>query len=181
MASFVTISALFTVFMVTSPLLTSAAVVITEREPREYSTMDDSDIRELTKYCADGSNDGVFKMIDSFGMEQVGTVKSYNNWTCLFWSVDRSVDVVERLAQNIADLDTINGREEETALKRAIRFRAYLTIATLIRYGASLEKAKSGNARYVYYQNEYEKSMAEEKTKAAIAFGQKMNALELSR
>jgi len=166
MKSFLTISAFFTIFMVSSPLLTAAGVL------PEYPTLEEygSDWWALARKCG-GRNDvdGVKLLIEKYGAEQVINARAYNiTYNCLQYAARFGrLEMMALLAENGADMDDTAG-DLESPLAFAIRIRKYATITTLIKLGASVEKARESSVTYGL-SSDFEASMEEEQTKAAIA------------
>jgi len=132
------------------------------------------DIEDLLDKCGDYFSteneiiDVLRRKIDQFGAKQV--VNARNDWlgTCLHYAaVYGHPNIITLLIKNKADIDP-KDNEEETPLRLAIRFRAYSAITTLIKLGASLEKAKDSTA---YNQEAFDWSMKQEKTENAIKAG----------
>jgi len=155
--------------------LAPTEMLTTEGPLPTFPTITDSDIKDLMSKCGDyyrGDIDGVKKMMIKFGPKQIGNAKTPggSHWTCLHFAASSGYpNIITLLIENGADLDPkeTNG---ETPLRIAIRFREYSSITTLIKLGADLEKAKVAN----YGQNSFDSIMREEKTKAAIAEGQRL-------
>ena len=118
-----------------------------------------------------GDIEGVRQKINKFGAQQVVTAE-LEGWTCLHmaahWGYPKIIDL---LIENGADLDPENG-PGVTPLREAIKWREYSCITTLIKLGADLEKAKLTN--WNWGRKEFDESMRDEKTKAAIAEGQRL-------
>jgi len=138
-----------------------------------FPPMTNSDIYDLMEKCGTeerGSDiDGVKKKMRKFGPKQVVNAE-YLSWTCLHLAaIYGHPNIITLLIENGADLDpkTMYG---ETPLRRAIIHRKYLSITTLLKFGADLEEAKESNL----YQRDFDESMREAKTKAAIAEGQRL-------
>ena len=111
---------------------------------------------------------GVQRMMDKFGAKEVVNARE-PNWghTCLHGATDPNI--ITLLIQNGAEVDSKDD-EGATPLRWAIKYRSYSSITTLIKLGADLEKAKESN----FWQSDFDSSMREEKTKAAIAEGQRL-------
>ena len=111
---------------------------------------------------------GVQRMMDKFGAKEVVNARE-PNWghTCLHGATDPNI--ITLLIQNGAEVDSKDD-EGATPLRWAIKYRSYSSITTLIKLGADLEKAKESN----FWQSDFDSSMREEKTKDAIAEGQRL-------
>ena len=118
-----------------------------------------------------GDIDGVKKMIHKFGPKQVGNAKygSYSR-TCLHYAASWGhPNIITLLIENGVEIDPKTDYGE-TPLRVAIINRKYSSITTLIKLGADLEKAEVAR----WNQSHFDSSMREEKTKAAIAEGQRL-------
>ena len=136
--------------------------------------LQDLDTKELMEKCGlrgRGDINGIKQKMNEFGPKQVANAK-YNSWswTCLHYAalVGHS-NIITLLIENGADLDP-KDEDGETPLRIAIKNRKYSSITTLIKFGADLEKAKET----IYQQWEFDESMREGKTQAAIAEGQRL-------
>merc|ERR1712168_1657525 len=107
-------------------------------------------------------------MINQFGVQRVRNAKSFSGLTCLHRAaLKQHSSIITLFSENGADLDPKDWAGA-TPLRMAIILREYSSITTLIKLGASLEKANGSDK----FQRFFEASMKEEKTKAAIAKGQ---------
>ena len=119
---------------------------------------------------------GVRRKIAWFGPKQVANARYEGAWgarrTCLhfatYWGFP-CPRIITLLAENGANLDPKDD-QGETPLRSAISLRYYESIKILIKFGASLEKAKVAD----FGQLMFDASMREEQTKAAIAEGQRL-------
>ena len=132
------------------------------------------DIRDLMDKCghygSDGDIDGVQQMIHKFGAEEVVNARYWHQKTCLHYAAEYGLpNIITLLVENGANLDPKDDYGE-TSLRLAIRWREYSSITTLIQLGADLEKAKESN----FDQTEFDHSMSDRRTKAAIVEGQKL-------
>ena len=119
-----------------------------------------------------GDINGVRQMMAKFGAEEVINARylGHFKWTCLHYAASfGNPNIITLLIENGADLDP-KDVDGETPLRVAIISRTYSSITTLIKLGADLEKTKESN----YRQWEFDESMREEKTKDAIAEGQRL-------
>ena len=116
-----------------------------------------------------GDIEGVRQKINEFGAQQVVTAQ-LEGWTCLHMAAHWGYpNIIDLLIENGADLDPENG-PGVTPLREAIKWREYSCITTLIKLGADLEMAKVAN----HGRRRFDSSMRDEKTKAAIAEGQRL-------
>jgi len=141
-----------------------------------FPPMMDSDIDDLIDKCYNGDIDGVKKMIHQFGPNQVVNAK-YRSLTCLHYAAAYGhPNIITLLIENGADIDPKDDWGE-TPLRRAIKWRSYSSITTLIKLGADFEKTKESD----FWQKQFESSMKDEKTKAAIEEGQRLADLEKAK
>ena len=92
--------------------------------------------------------------------------------TCLHFAAlfDHSNILTLLIKTGLAGLD-VKDYYKETPLRMAIRRRKYASITTLVKFGASLAKTKLSN----FKRHAFNKAVEEEKTKAAIAKGQRLS------
>ena len=118
----------------------------------------------------DGHIDSIKQMMDKFGAKAVVNVKIETQWTCLHTAAEYGhPNIITLLIENGADPDP-KDTDKETPLRVAIKYRQYASITTLIKLGASLEKAKESIEDPLSFGS----SMKEKETKAAISKGQKL-------
>ena len=94
--------------------------------------------------------------------------------TCLHYAIlNEHPNIITLLKENGADLDQkdCNG---ETPLRMGIRQGIHSSITTLVKLGASLEKANESSYHQDWFQDLFESSMKDEKTKAPIKEGQRL-------
>ena len=108
-------------------------------------------------------------MIDKFGAQQVKNVKFGSDTRCIHLAAYKGQpSIITFLIEKGVNVD-IKDNKDDTPLRWAILDEKYSAITTLVKAGASLEKAKMGKLS----DYSFNKSMKEDKTKAAIAKGRK--------
>jgi len=124
----------------------------------------------LWRKCREGDAAGIKEMMTKWGPEAIVHAKNYIQATCLHMAAaEGHPEVITLLIQNGANPDP-KDKWGDTPLRRAIRRRKYSSVETLLALGASMEKAKESK----YLKSAFKSGLKDEKTKAAIAEGQRI-------
>ena len=144
-------------------------IILTWYLTNDKNVLQDSDRMDLMYKCGrqgNGDINGFRQMMRKFGAKAViNATWPGGTWKCLHHAANFGhIDIITLLVENGADLDP-KALSDETPLRMAIKRRKYASITTLIKLGASLEKAKESD----YEQSEFDARMRDVNTKLAIA------------